>query len=870
MKFSKIITGIFLVLLSLPVLATHNRAGEIIYRHLNGLNYEITVVTYTRESAPADRPSLPINFGDGSPEATIERISAVILGNDVKRNIYRITHTFNGPGTYNITLEDPNRNENVLNIPGSVNVVFFIEAQLTISPQTGQNNSVILSVPPIDDGCINQIYTHNPGAIDIDGDSLVYTLAPSLADGGQPAPGFQFPNQVFPSPTNNLTIEASTGTLIWDRPNQTGLYNVGILIEEYRNGFKVGEVLRDMQITILGCANTPPVISTIQDTCVEAGSQINFQVVANDAENTPVSLSATGLPFLVDNPAIFTNNTQQGFATGIFNWQTNCNNIRLAPYTVFFKATDNGNTPIPLVDFETVNIRVVPPSPKNPTVEPDGNNLQLNWDAAICDQAIKYDIYRRVNAFGFLPSDCETGVPAYTGFSLIGSTQGLNNTNYIDNNVQFGRNYCYMVVAIYPDGAESYASVEFCGQLKREVPAITKVSIGITDFVNGVDTIKWVHPTELDTLVEFLPPYKYQLYRGSGFTNATELVYESESSNFLLSLPTSFTEVNINTQDTSLVYRVDLLSGINNQVVPSSSASSVFLNLIPNDMQLEVVWNFDVTWDNFEYDVYKENSEFNTFELIGTTNNDRFIDTGLINGETYCYYVVSKGAYSISSLPDTLINFSQIICGEPKDLTPPCPPVLSLPENCEAEFNELFWSNPAETCNDLDTDSYNVYFKPTLTAQFELIGSTIGNINTVFTHNNNGSLAGCYYVTAIDSVGNESLASNILCVDNCPIIELPNVFTPNNDNVNDFFKPIRVRYIRDVEIVIYNRWGAIVHENTEGIVNWDGTLLSTGQFVSEGTYYYVATAKAIRLNGIEEIKLTGTITVFIQNNTKFD
>ncbi len=42
--------------LCLQAFATHNRAGEITYSHVEGLTYEILITTYTKSSAPADRP----------------------------------------------------------------------------------------------------------------------------------------------------------------------------------------------------------------------------------------------------------------------------------------------------------------------------------------------------------------------------------------------------------------------------------------------------------------------------------------------------------------------------------------------------------------------------------------------------------------------------------------------------------------------------------------------------------------------------------------------------------------------------------------------------------------------------------------------
>jgi len=44
-------------------------------------------------------------------------------------------------------------------------------------------------------------------------------------------------------------------------------------------------------------------------------------------------------------------------------------------------------------------------------------------------------------------------------------------------------------------------------------------------------------------------------------------------------------------------------------------------------------------------------------------------------------------------------------------------------------------------------------------------------------------IAGCYAVSAFDSEGNESLKSVMVCVDSCNFYEIPNVFTPNGDDM---------------------------------------------------------------------------------------
>ena len=56
------------------------------------------------------------------------------------------------------------------------------------------------------------------------------------------------------------------------------------------------------------------------------------------------------------------------------------------------------------------------------------------------------------------------------------------------------------------------------------------------------------------------------------------------------------------------------------------------------------------------------------------------MDTGLVNGEEYCYYVKSTGAYSDPAIVSPLMNWSQEVCGIPVDRTPPCPPTVDAGE----------------------------------------------------------------------------------------------------------------------------------------------------------------------------------------------
>jgi gliding motility-associated-like protein len=77
-------------------------------------------------------------------------------------------------------------------------------------------------------------------------------------------------------------------------------------------------------------------------------------------------------------------------------------------------------------------------------------------------------------------------------------------------------------------------------------------------------------------------------------------------------------------------------------------------------------------------------------------------------------------------------------------------------------------------------------------------------------------------------------------------LSIPNVFTPNNDGINDQFK-INIPY-NTLSIVIYNRWGEMVFESDHHLRFWDGTL-PNGNQANEGVYYYVLTGANYRKTG---------------------
>ncbi len=94
----------------------------------------------------------------------------------------------------------------------------------------------------------------------------------------------------------------------------------------------------------------------------------------------------------------------------------------------------------------------------------------------------------------------------------------------------------------------------------------------------------------------------------------------------------------------------------------------------------------------------------------------------------------------------------------------------------------------------------------------------------------------CYRVIAEEQNGNQQFSvSNVVCVPVYPVAFLPNAFSPNDDGLNDYFKPICAG-LNNYIFEIYNRWGELVYSDSPDSKGWDGTF--RGRPAEAGAYAY--------------------------------
>ncbi|MEM6803742.1 MAG: gliding motility-associated C-terminal domain-containing protein [Bacteroidota bacterium] len=735
---------------------------------------------------------------------------------------------------------------------------------------------------------------------------------------------YRFPDAAEFGPGNTMTMDSLTGLITWDAPGRVDLYNFAYVVEEWRDGVLLGYVIRDMAVFVQACDNNPPIIESITDTCVTAGEQVSFEFRAWDPDeedslylrlnNGPFGNNG---PFSVDNPAEitgriidgvvgpirnYTNLPQATVNNGIINgspadpdtikgdvtWNTTCDNIRKQFYQIDFFASDNENYALAsrpgittLTANKVVTIRVIPPPPLNLRATKGSRVVNVEWDPPICvDMVVGYNVYRKVEGSDFMQDTvcCEMS-PTAAGFDLVNYNVGPNNLSFLDSltdiNGIFGKEICYVVTALYDDQnnpdvpvMESCADGPACIEVENEILYLTNDSVSVTDAVNGEIFLSWSQP-EIDPF--FPQPFSYRLYRANN--NAFPAID-------IIDLPygdTTYTDVGLNTELRAYNYRVEVFDSLGILVNTSPGeniGSSIYLTATGGNGVVELEWTEFVPWANSSYEVHRSETGINgTYTPIATVNGTggnvhTYRDTAVIINEEYCYFIRSIGSHNVADIKPLLLNDSQKECAFAQDEEPPCPPTASVVGDCEALRHDVTITKSMLDCAS-DTDSIRILFGPSEIGPFRLVESLAYNsfgeeitITFDFT-NSREDLAGCYVVTAVDSLGNVSELSAVTCIDFCPLLEMSNVFTPNQDGINDVFKP---RFHRDVilkEVQIFDRWGRLMHTSIADIdVLWSGEVDGSSREAREGVYYYYIRYEELGINGNTPREEKGWVSLF--------
>ncbi|MES2850836.1 MAG: gliding motility-associated C-terminal domain-containing protein [Bacteroidota bacterium] len=162
----------------------------------------------------------------------------------------------------------------------------------------------------------------------------------------------------------------------------------------------------------------------------------------------------------------------------------------------------------------------------------------------------------------------------------------------------------------------------------------------------------------------------------------------------------------------------------------------------------------------------------------------------------------------------------------------------------------LYWVKATNKCG-VSTDSITVNYllPPLLTigndsslCKGQLMVITIVNAATAYlwqdnSHNGTYTISqpGLYWVKATNQCGTDT---DSIIIESCLCnLQIPTAFSPNNDGINERFRPITNCRLASYRFMIFNRLGQVIYETSNSNDTWDGTY--AGKVQPTGTYAYM-------------------------------
>lgn len=293
-------------------MATHAVGTDLTYTCLGNNQYQFEV-QFFRDCDGISAPSTAVvtissaqcNF---STNLTLSRVGPAVeisalcpsqIGNStcnggslpgIEQYTYQATYTLPFQcSDWRIGFSECCRNNAITNLSNPGNYDLYVEATLNNTNGLCDNSPFFTSLP-VPYVCAGDQFFYNHGAVDVDGDSLVYTMINPLD-----AAGVNVPYASGRSVTNPM---ATTGAFAFDpltgqmsaTPSTTQQAVITVRVDEYRNGVLIGSTMRDIQFVVINCpANNLPQASGVngsQDYTIEvcAGSQTCFDIITSDAD----------------------------------------------------------------------------------------------------------------------------------------------------------------------------------------------------------------------------------------------------------------------------------------------------------------------------------------------------------------------------------------------------------------------------------------------------------------------------------------------------------------------------------------------------------------------------------------------------------
>jgi len=736
------------------------------------------------------------------------------------------------PNGYYLSWQRCCRNSIIQNIvlPGDAGLVFYAEipdpAIGNSTPQFGAYAKTYM--------CANTLNTINFSATDADGDALVYSLVTPLNGNASvtvpiptTSPGpyskvtwkapYSLSNIIGSTP--NMSINSSTG-IINVTPTVTGVFVFAVLVEEYRNGIKIGEIRRDIQYQVITCINPLTPGPTVTLTCTNPTAQISV------SSSVPMaSYSWTG-PGIISGGNTATPTVNQ---PGI--------------YTV------TATTPNGCIYTESVNVisnKVVPNVTTTANVTLSCSNPSVNLSANSTTNGVSYLWTGPGTITNASTSTPTVNVPGTFTVTVTNPINGCTSSATVNVNQ----------TTIPPNVSTPTAPDLTCRDLTSTIitgsttpnvlyswtgPSILSGSNGPSPVVNSAGTYVVVvtDPT-------------------TGCTNsASVLVVQNKtipniSTNGNATIGCNGNNITISANSTT--------SGVGfNWSGPGIVSGNISSSPIVNSAGVYVVTITDLSNGCTNTDSVLVNYTAPPTVTVGPAlvlhcnlSSDSISANSLTAGVIYNWQGPNSGIVSGSNTSNPIVNASGTYT--------------------------VIVTNPANGCTATATVSVtiapppiaNVSANVTIALGASTVLTATGGGTYLWTPSTGLSCTTCpnpiaspevtstYCVKVTDQYGcNDSACVTVDVYDPCPnsplTLNLPNVFTPNGDEQNDIFfiKDLTKECVEEYTIEIYNRWGQLMFEAKDAIAHWDGRTTS-GLEAPDGTYFYII--KYRKLRGKENIQ----------------
>jgi len=425
--------------------------GEFELRYISGINYRLDLIWYFDvKNNPGRIPeqqeptitvsifrkfdnfrmntvtlSFPVKTSVGYTQLDCAR-GEVVTDKLVYTSIIQLSPSvYDHPDGYYISWERCCRNYTITNIfsedtqAGGINYAgqtFYLEFPPVVKNGLPFINNSPRLFPPLNDfACPFIPYYVDFAGIDDDGDSLVYSMVTplntitqdALPPSGVPRPGPYPPVQWKPGfGLNNIVngvtnLEISSDGFLTVTPATQGLYVFAVKCEEFRDGVKIGEVRRDFQMLVVeagGCpfpakpsiegkGPTDPVFSTtgrltvsyantvpIEDRCFEVKINDPSTLRPDDGNMENIKIKAIALDFKRNISEVLPTLTTSTILNGdeaFFQicFPQSCPYKEGGTFKIGIVASDDACA-LPLTDTLYVTVTIEPP----PNIEPQFNN----------------------------------------------------------------------------------------------------------------------------------------------------------------------------------------------------------------------------------------------------------------------------------------------------------------------------------------------------------------------------------------------------------------------------------------------------------------------------------------------------------------